>query len=126
MSLIDQAAADLQAFLGDAAGFGRSITVTDPAGSTATLTGYTADIGETIDPETGQAVSGRRASCALPIQALTDAGLGVPRGIADASSRPWVVRFNDFAGTERVYKVSEAMPDTTVGVVTCLLEAYRP
>lgn len=125
MSLRERAAADLKVIVEDANGFGWPITVTDPFGATAALRGLSTDIGHTIDPETGIAVSGRRASIALAIASLTAAGLGIPRGIADAAGKPWVIVFNDIGGSPHTFKVCEAMPDRAIGVVTCILEAYK-
>ena len=126
MSLRAQAAADLLAIVEDAAGFGWPITVTNPAGTAADLTGLSADIGQMIDPETGIAVVGRKASVALAIASLTAAGLALPIGISSTASKPWRVTFNDLAGGTHEFKVSEAMPDRAIGVVTCILEAYKP
>lgn len=126
MSLRTQAAADLKAIVEDSAGgFGFAITITDPAGTSAALVGLTTDIGTTIDPDTGQAVAGRRASIALRIASLTAAGLAVPVGVADSASRPWLVTFDDIDGTSHDYSVLESMPDRAIGVVTCLLEAWQ-
>lgn len=106
---------------------GVSITFTDPAGQTAIVLGLVADIGQTIDPDTGQAVSGRRASVAVAIADLADAGLGLPRATHDPGSLPWRVTFDDSTGAVHEYKVSEAQPDRAmVGAVTCLLETYQP
>lgn len=125
MSLREQAAADLQAILEDAAsGFGWSVSVKTPAGTTVSLTGFSTDIGFTIDPDTGQAVSGRRASVALPIARLTALGVGLPRAVAESSSKPWLVTFEDIGGTSHTFKVVETMPDRAIGCVTCLLEAF--
>lgn len=126
MSLLDEAAADLQAILGDATrGFAVPITVTDPANNTAVINGLQTDVALTIDPETGVAVTGRRASVVLPIAALTAAGLGEPRGVADSDRKPWLVRFTAPTGGEQLFKVTEALPDK-LGCVVCLLEVYKP
>lgn len=126
MGLRIQAAADARVFLEDsAAGFGWPIMITDPSGTSAELTGFANDVGRTIDPQTGIAVTGRAASVALSIAALTAAGLALPKNVADGSSKPWVVQFEDVNGNEHTFKVSEAMPDRALGIVTCLLEAYK-
>ena len=126
MSLRDTAAADLLLIIQDAnSGFGWPIAITNPEGVTVTLVGYSTDVGQTIDPETGVPVTGRRASVALPIATLTALGMGLPRAIADAASKPWVVRFQDIHGTTQTFKVQEAMPDRALGIVTCMLETYR-
>lgn len=125
MSLREQAAADLRAICEDANGFGWSITVTNPAGTSAALTGLSTDISTTIDPETGMAVAGRRASVAIALASLTAAGLGTPVGVADGAGPPWIVQFASIQGTSHLFKVSEAMPDRAIGVVTCMLESYR-
>lgn len=127
MGLRETARADLRAILEDTeGGFGWPITITNPDGVTADLTGFSTDIGMTIDMDTGLPVSGRSASVALPIAALTEAALGLPRGIADSSRAPWLVTFLDIEGASHTFKVFQAMPDLAIGIVTCVLEAYLP
>lgn len=119
------AAADARTILEDAAGFSWPLTVMSPAGNTAVIMGTTRDVAATIDPETGIVVTARSASCTMSIASLTAAGLGVPKGVAESSSKPWIVQFYDTAGVLHSFKVAEAQPDLTVGVVVCKLEAYR-
>ena len=126
MGLRETAAADAQTLLGDLDGFGQAITLRSPEGVEVELVGYSNDIAETIDPQTGMVVIGRSASVALSILALDEAGLGMPRGVASSSSAPWVVSFSDQVGNVHVFKVTESRPDRALGVVTCVLEAYRP
>ena len=106
-------------------GFGWPITLTDPDGNSGTFTGLSDDIAQVIDPETGQAVSGRMASIALRIATLMEQGFGIPKGIADAAVKPWVVEFDDINGNPYKFKISESNPDRALGLVTCLLEVYR-
>lgn len=126
MNLRAAAAADAKAFLEDVDGFAWDITVTAPNGTTAVLKGFTTDIGLAIDPETGTAVTSRRAGVALPIRALDAAGLGLPQAVADPKKRPWVVSFKDPDDREQTFKVTGTAPDRTLGIVTCSLEAYYP
>ena len=126
MSLRAIAETDLGVILEDGVyGFGWPITVTDPAGATAPLTGYSDDISQIIDPDTGQAVSGRLASAVLRISSLTGAGLDLPQAIADASSKPWLIQFDDINGSAFTFKVSQSNPDRALGLVVCLLELYE-
>ena len=127
MSLRTQAAADAAAILEDSTtGFGWAITVTDPDATSADLTGFSSDIHQLVDPQTGVTVSGRSASVVLRIASLTAAGLGIPVGVAGASSKPWIVAFDDIVGTAWSFKVRESMPDRAIGVVICTLEPYTP
>ncbi len=117
---------DLSLILQDSStGFGWPITVTDPAGTSRTLTGFSDDIAQIIDPDTGQAVSGRLASVALRTSSLIAAGLTLPRGIADSGSKPWVIEFDDINGSAYKFKVAQSNPDRALGLVTCLLELYE-
>lgn len=125
MGLREQAAIDCKAIVEDASGFGWPITVTNPAGASAAMTGLSTDIALSIDPDTGTAVTGRKASVALSIAALETAGLGMPRAIADGSGKPWLVRFEDVQGNAQTFKVRESAPDRAIGLVVCWLEAYR-
>lgn len=127
MGLRETFVADAREFLNDRdEGFGWDVTVVAPDATEANLTGFTADIGTTIEPETGEMVSGRRASVALHILDLQDADLGIPVNVPDAAGMPWVVRFLDFDGvTLRSYKVIDTMPDRAIGVVVCILESFQ-
>jgi hypothetical protein len=127
MSLRLQAAADLLAITGDVSGgFGWLITVTTPTGQSAVISGLSTDIGESLDPETGMIVAGRKASVALPIASLVAVGITtLPSAAPDASKKPWVIRFADVAGNAHTFAVKHAMPDTAIGLVTCILEQYR-
>jgi len=128
MGLRTIAEQDLGVILEDSdTGFGWPITVTDPSGNSGTgpLTGFSDDIAQIIDPDTGQAVSGRLASVAIRIALLNEIGLGLPRGIADSGSKPWIVEFDDINGNPYKFKVSQSNPDRAIGLVTCLLELYQ-
>ena len=127
MSLRAVAETDLGVILEDGVfGFGWPITITDPAGTVKPLTGFSDDISQIIDPDTGQAVSGRLASVALRISSLTAAGLGLPVSIADSTSKPWLITFDDINGNAFTFKVSQSNPDRALGLVVCLLELYQP
>lgn len=128
MGLREQAAADLKAIVEDEAGFGWPINLKNPAGESVDLVGLSTDVAQTIDPETGQAVSGRVASVAISLKSLeaVEWWTGIPKGIADSASRPYVVVFNDILGSEHTFKVQASNPDRAIGVVTLLLEVYQP
>lgn len=121
-----QAEIDLGLILEDeTTGFGWPVSVTDPSGTVGLLTGFSTDISLMIDPETGQAVSGRTASVTIRIALLASKGLDIPRGISDSSSKPWLVQFEDINGKSYTFKVKESIPDRAIGSVSCILEFYR-
>jgi hypothetical protein len=127
MNLRVQAEKDLAVTLEDAVmGFGWEMVVTDPDGFTADLCGQSGDIALLIDPETGQAVSGRVAHVAIRISTLAEKGLGIPRGVADETEKPWVISFKDLACDDYTFKVEEARPDRTLGMVLCVIGVYVP
>lgn len=106
-------------------GFGYPVKVTNPAGMIVNLTGFSNDINQFIDPDTGQAVSGRIATVALRISSLTAAGLGLPTNISNAAKKPWVIEFNDINGGAHKFKVQEGNPDRAIGLIICMLELYK-
>jgi hypothetical protein len=127
MTLRNRAESDLGAILEDGAlGFGWPITVTDPNGLTGNLTGFSNDIAQTIDPDTGQLVSGRVATAALRMSSLTAQGLGLPRGVADTAGLPWRITFTDINANSYDFKVRQADPDRALGIIVCILEGYTP
>ncbi len=126
MGLRELAEADNKAILNDSTfGFGYSITVTNPAGLAKSFTGFSNDISQLIDPDTGVAVSGRLASVAIHIQDIYDAGLTLPVGVVDSAVKPWLVAFNDINGFAHTFKVSESNPDRAIGMLICILEFYK-
>ena len=125
MSLRELAEMDLAALMEDEAnGFGWAITVTDPRGKVGRIVGLSNDIAQLIDPDTGQAVSGRLASAAIRISSLKKAGLGLPVGISSSDMKPWLVQFDDIGGTSFIFKVAQSNPDRGLGVVSLILETY--
>ena len=129
MGLREIAEQDLGTILEDGAtGFGWPISLTAPDGTVGLLTGFSDDIAQVIDPDTGQAVSGRLASATLRIAHISEKlpGKGLPVGIADAASKPWLVAFDDINGASYTFKVAQSNPDRAIGLVTMLLEIYTP
>lgn len=126
MSLRQLAETDLGAILHDGvAGFGWPIQVTDPSGTVTPLTGFSTDISQLIDPDTGQAISGRVASVALYMRDLSEAGIGWPQNVPEKDSKPWLVRFDDLLGQTYTFKVTQSNPDRALGILTCLLTSYK-
>lgn len=115
------AVADAKAILENSvSGFGQSVVLTSPAGVAATLTGKATDVSESIDPETGLAVAGRRASVALSLLSLPV----LPEAVHEPERRPWLVSFVGASGVAATWKVAEVRPDRRVGVVVLILEGY--
>jgi len=112
---------------GDAQGFRWPITLINPDGLESTgLTGLSDDIAQMIDPDTGQAVSGRLASATLRLSSVYDQfpDEGIPKAIADTTGAPWLVRFDDINGNTYTFKISESNPDRALGTLVLLLETY--
>jgi hypothetical protein len=120
------AEADLAVTLEDeVGGFGWPVTITDPAGVSASLSASSGDIAQVIDPDTGQPVSGRLATAVVRISSVYAAGFTeLPRAIANTALRPWVVQFDDINGRPHTFKVSQSNPDRTLGMLSLILEAY--
>lgn len=126
MGLRSQAAADARAILENESDFGCPITVIAPNHQTAQVVGFSADIGQLIDMETGLPVAGRQAHVALSMATLRAAGFtDLPVPINDEKKRPWVLRFADVNGVTRSYAVRDVRPDSTLGVVVCILEDFK-
>lgn len=128
MSLRLQATADLATIMGDVVGgFGWLITVTPPNGAPVIITGFSTDIGESLDPETGMLIAGRKASVALPIASLVAAGINtLPVAVPGTGDKVWKLQFADIGGSPHTFTVKTSMPDRALGIVTVILELYKP
>jgi len=125
MNLRQLAEQDLAVTLEDSVtGFGWPVTLTDPLGVSANLTGQSHDIGQTIDPDTGVPVSGRECAFVLRTSSIIAAGLQVPNGIPDTDARPWVVTFDSIGAEAFEFKVLDAERDRVLGTVTLVLGGW--
>jgi hypothetical protein len=123
--LLDEAAADLREILNDVdGGFATPITITNPEGVSAVVNGLQTDIGLSIDPETGLSVSGRRASVAVSLADLAEAGLAIPENVPEKTRTPWLVEWTPPTGAAQVMKVTDTQPDK-LGCVVLQLERYK-
>lgn len=122
MGLREQARLDARAILEDASGFAWPVTLTSPLGVVVSVTGFTTDVGQSIDPETGQAVAGQRASFSVSRAALPE----LPEAVAERSRKPWLATFADSEGVIGTWKVIEVLPDLMLGVVVLILEVFKP
>lgn len=119
------AEADLSGILENSeTGFGFAITVTNPAEVSESLTGFSTDIGQVIDPDTGQTVSGRFASVVLRLSTVVPL-LGMPVAVSDATAKPWIVELNDINGVAGKFKVAGTAPDRALGIIVLRLEVYK-
>jgi len=123
MNLRQRASLDLQSIV---EGDGWPVVISDPFEVSAEVQAQISDIGETLDPETGQLIAGQSASALISLRALASVEMDTPVGVTDAAKKPWVLSFTDLCGTERHYKVTESRIDRTIGAVLCILQAYRP
>lgn len=121
MSLRERARADLERITTNTAHFGWPIVVKSPDGQERAVVGLSGDIGQTIDPNTGLHITGRRAYVSISMGQLE--GMTPPRGFLEGP--PWLVRFDSVMGQPRTYRVLECLPDEAIGVFTCTLESYR-
>ncbi len=128
------AAKDLQMIQnGDSKGFRWPVTITDPAGTVYPapaanpIYGFTTDIEQVIDVETGQAVGGRFVGLAITIGQLEDAGITIlPHGVAAKDLKPWLVAFDDINGNSFTFKVTSSRPDRAIGNLLLNLDFYKP
>lgn len=118
MSILSIARSDAARFIRDAQNGGaESFTLTSPLGEVwAGQRGWWQDIAQTVDPKTGEVLTGRLVTVTLATEGLS----AIPRAIADSAMKPWLVSFDGV-----VYKVAESTPDTSLGTVTCVLERYN-
>ena len=121
MSLREIANADLGKILENEV----DIVLIDPTDVSTSLKGLSNDIHFLIDPDTGQGVSGRIASVALYINDLENAGLDLPRYIADPTIKPWRVQFDDLNGNTYLFKIMMSHPDRDINLILCMLELYE-
>lgn len=125
MSLRGEAHLDLIEILHDEDTGGDLVTITSPDGSQEDFRALSNDIHLSIDPGTGDVITGRQASITVAISDLISVGFQDIRGIPDSNSRPWVVTAEDANDVLTNFKVIESHPDRGIGSMTLFLELYE-
>ena len=125
MSLRDIANTDLKEIMNDSETGGIDCTLTSPSGSTASFKVLFNDIYQSIDPGTGEIVTGRQSHISVLTDELITEGFDDIRGISDTDSRPWLATITDALGRSSTHKVSESYPDATIGLTVLMLEFYE-
>lgn len=125
MSLRDTANADLRDILNSDDTGGVLCIITAPDESFEEFRVFHNDIQQSVDPGTGEVVTGRQSSIAVLTNELIDGGFEGIRGVADAESRPWLVTITDVVGRSDTFKVCESFPDNSIGLTVLLLEFYE-
>jgi hypothetical protein len=124
MSLRDTAHADLIEIFSDPENVD-TCTITSPAGAFENFRVLSNDIHLSIDPGTGETVTGRQCSMAVLISELMAAGFDEIHGVAESDSKPWVVDAIDVNGIPDKFKVMETYPDRGAGLIILILELYK-
>ena len=81
MELMEMVRRDLSVMVADKqTGFGEEATFTSPEGTEIPAIVLSSDISQVIDPDTGQLVSGRKATVAVYLKTFDDANVVTPAG----------------------------------------------
>lgn len=126
MGLREIAHSDLQSIFADASGFVWPCVITSPDSVSVDFDCRSNDIHMSIDPGTGDTITGRQASVVVLISDLIAANFQTISGVANTSIKPWVVVFDSINGISGTYKVAETYPDHGAGLIVLLLETYKP
>lgn len=113
----------MKKILGDTKGFAWDLVLTAPDGESESIKGFSNDISQSIDPDTGQIIGARTVTVAIAPDDLT---IGRPKSIPDKASKPWTVSFDDLSSVQSTFKVTTTYPDQTLGLLVCVLENYTP
>lgn len=124
--LRELAARHARQFLNDRdSGFAWEAVVIAPDGteSDPPLRGFSTDISQLVDPETGIAISGRSASLTLHMRDVLDVFAELPRRIEGRADTPWRVRVADILGHTGEFVVIKSDPDRALGYLVLGLGA---
>lgn len=124
MGIRETAHEDMLEILHDTEDGGEEITITSPAEVAYSIMARTSDIHLSIDPGTGETVTGRQCFVAVAISDLIARGFEDIRGVAESDSKPWLVDAVDVDGRPGRFKVTEVNPDRTIGLAVLALELY--
>jgi len=78
-----------------------------------------------IDSTTGLPVNSKNTHCSVDEAVLVDAGYPVRNANNEVNLRNHLVTYTDSSGTARNYRINEAWPDETIGLIVLTLGDYE-
>lgn len=123
MGLLDQIRKDAERFASDANDFAIAMTFTDKAYNNATITGLYTRHHTKIEAD-GSTTNSKTCSICVSETKLIDAGYEVRNDDGDVAMDGHLVTFKDFTGVDTQYKITEQLPDETVGLIVFILSEY--
>lgn len=105
-------------------GFGVEIKLIAPTGEEADVAGLHTKHAQGFDPETGRPVSSKNAHVSVTEIQLMEAYYPYRNQKGEVKMRDHKVEVKDSTGLTKQYKVNDAMPDETLGVIVMILGDY--
>lgn len=124
MGLIDNAKEDIENITSDLDGFAVEMKLTAPTGQIVDITGLHTKIHLGVNTE-GEAVNSKKAHVSFSEKFLTDANYPVRNSSGEVSIIKHLVDVKDSTGEIKNYRIQEAYPDETIGLIVCILEDYE-
>ena len=100
--------------------FSKDITITPPSAAPFTIKGLPVRITQMVEEHEGSSMNCPFSHVTIIEQDLLDNGVS-PRVNKLATMKGWGIQWTDAAQT-MIYKVSETMPDSTVGTISLILK----
>ena len=122
MGLIDQAKADIAQITSNTDDFGVEIRLTAPDGTIANITGLHTKIHLAVNSE-GLPVNSRKAHVSFSETFL--AGYPVRNASGEVNLVNHRIAVKDSTGILKEYQMQQFFQDETIGLITCIIEAYE-
>lgn len=104
-------------------GFEEDLIITPTGLDAVTIQGLTTRHSNGYDTD-GRPIISENIHCTFSEKDLNDLGV-TTRISGKLTIKNWTVQFNDAIQTGIVYKISEAYPDLTLGLIRCTLTQYE-
>jgi len=101
--------------------FSQNIKVTSPVGFSVNVKGVASKHHVGIDPETGRGINTKNAHCSFSEKSLNDLGYVTRNTDKEVSMIGHVIETADNTGVVKKYRINEAFPDETLGLIVCML-----
>ena len=124
MSLLDTAKASIQRITTDTNGFGVSMVMIAPDGTTKTVTGLHTKHHINVDTD-GDQVNSKNAHISISEAVLTSVGYPVRNADQEVNLKGHRVNVADSTGIVKNYVIQEWFPDERIGLIVCILGDYE-
>ena len=101
--------------------FSVNITITNKTALKKVVKGLATKHNLIFNPENGLPINAKNTHVSISETVLAQAGFSVRNANLEVDLKGWKIEYADSSGASKAYRINDAMPDETLGLIVCTL-----